>query len=367
MTSNVQSSPNLLSTQANNSSVLVRRASDTALSSASIVKNRRKPRFNLSKSVTTSLNHKPVIETRCVYICALKITDKQTTPKSQKATAPERHCPNQAISVDTELSQVSVISKNDNDSLERKNSDDHSTQKKEIVSCRYCFFFVLIHVFLVLERLFFLTHFKYVVPFYFKKPKDNPAPVLPKLGDAKVSSVLYGIKPNIFFKKKQNLVGLMNEQRIIACFQNDPKWKNDPNPLENPKYWQLFFALNLKFKFYIVAACGFISVCYLFYLSKLYKNKKKLFAVESRIKLEKKKKTEKSKEDNSNVLVESQLPLQTAETIFHFYLLCSIVRTALIGFYTGHLFQLTDALLVDLLLFLSYLWYQFEYLKHRVT
>ncbi|ETO07076.1 hypothetical protein RFI_30315, partial [Reticulomyxa filosa] len=225
-----------------------------------------------------------------------------------------------------------------------------------------------------------------------KKPKDNPASVLPKSGDAKVSNVLYGIKPNIFFKKKQNLVDLMNEQRIIACFQNDPKWKNDPNPLENPKYWQLFFALNLKFKLNLAVLLILLDLpwtlgkigstfdnilfktiklksfhffklglkAFIFKLTKL-----ELLAVENRIKTGKKKKKEKSEENNSDI-VESQLPLQTAGTIFHFYLLCSIVRTGLVAFHIGHLFQLADTLLVDSVLFLSYLWYQFEYLKYRV-
>ncbi|ETO11557.1 hypothetical protein RFI_25821 [Reticulomyxa filosa] len=104
----------------------------------------------------------------------------------------------------------------------------------------------------------------------------------------------------------------------------------------------------------------------------IYSIYQKLFAVEKRKKLEQKRKKKENKDENNlNVLVESRLPLHTAENIFWFYLFCSTLRMILIGCYTGHIFQLQqsdklqDTLLIYSLLFLSYLWYQFKYLKYR--
>ncbi|ETO11556.1 hypothetical protein RFI_25820 [Reticulomyxa filosa] len=120
--------------------------------------------------------------------------------------------------------ELSAGSKNDDDSLEHKNSDSHNTQKTEI------------------------------------KTKKTHTSIFPNLEDENVSAVLYGVKSNIFFKTRQSLVDLINEQHIITCFQNDSQWKNDPNILDNEKYCQLFFAFNLKFKLYLTVMLTLVDL-----------------------------------------------------------------------------------------------------------
>ncbi|ETN98791.1 adenylate cyclase [Reticulomyxa filosa] len=119
-----------------------------------------------------------------------------------------------------------------------------------------------------------------------------------------------------------------------------------------------------------------INMLLILFIKTIYK-KKEHFAVEKRIKPEQKRKKKENKdEDNLNVLVESQLPLQAAENAFWFYLFCSALRVVIVSLYMGHIFQLKQknehsvylldyTLLIHSLLFLSYLWYQFKYLKYR--
>ncbi|ETN98792.1 hypothetical protein RFI_38697 [Reticulomyxa filosa] len=142
----------------------------------------------------------------------------------QTCTTLKKQYSNTLLNDGTEPSQVSTVSTND-ESLEHKNSDDYKTQKKEIVSSIFNSFFVL--------------HMSFDAGEFFKKK------------DEKASAILHRAKPNIFFKTRQSLVDLINEQHISTCFQNDSQWKNDPNILDNEKYCQLFFAFNLKFKLYL--------------------------------------------------------------------------------------------------------------------
>ncbi|ETO15283.1 hypothetical protein RFI_22081, partial [Reticulomyxa filosa] len=159
--------------------------------------------------------------------------------------------------------------------------------------------------------------------------ESTPIPL--KLKDAKVSTVLYGVRPNIFFSRKTNLADLENEQHVISCFQNDNKWIHDPNPLNNRKYCQLFFAFSLKFKLYLAIALMILD----FANSREY-----------------------------SLLIFTILNLRM--TIIALYM------GYLFHFYFNYLqiwsfFELNrtlDLLLVDSLLFLSYLWYEFKYIKY---
>ncbi|ETO15463.1 hypothetical protein RFI_21900 [Reticulomyxa filosa] len=264
--------------------VSIRRASETILPSMITVKNRKKPEISASKTSEFFLIYQT--QKKKSKQKAYEQPPEEKEEVSKKCTKSKRQYSDPLSTNDEELSQISIVSKNDDNSLENKNSTNDNIQKKEI---------------------------------------ETHASILPNLEDEKVSAVLYGAKPNIFFKTRQSLADLINEQHIITYFQNDSKWKNDLNIPDNEKYCQLFFAFNLKFKLYltimltlvdlpwilkvghtidnillktinyITAICGFISICYLFYLLKLYEKKKQLFAIEKRSKLERKRKKIKMK------------------------------------------------------------------------
>ncbi|ETO14382.1 hypothetical protein RFI_22988 [Reticulomyxa filosa] len=263
---------------------------------------------------------------------------------------------------DSELSQTSSSSSNNENSLEHKNSDS----KKEIVSYNLC---------------------NNNVPFQRKKnKKETDKQISPNLKSPKLSAVLYDVQLNLFFKKR-NLIDLVNEKHIVTCFQNDYKWRDDTNPYNN-NYCKLFFAYNVKFKIYLSIVLTILDAQWasepfnLAFVSRLLGFTHTAVAVSGIT--EKKKEKEQNKDENANVLIESQLPLKTADYIFDLYLFASTLRMILLIFYTGRLFQLCkyknelllfsnwsflnrllDILLIHSLLFLSYLWYQFRQVKYR--
>lgn len=71
--------------------------------------------------------------------------------------------------------------------------------------------------------------------------------------DAKqLAEVITGNKKSIFFQFGESLIDIRSEKHLIGCFEANSQWKKDP--INHIYTLQLFFALNLKWKFYVLCA-----------------------------------------------------------------------------------------------------------------
>ena len=72
------------------------------------------------------------------------------------------------------------------------------------------------------------------------------------LNAKQLAEVITGNKKSIFFQFGESLIDIRSEKHLIACFETNSEWKK--NPMNHIYSFQLFFALNLKWKFYVLCA-----------------------------------------------------------------------------------------------------------------